>query len=162
MAFYIKDKRQANYEQNLKRASDMLSDRENSMPMFRGAKILVAVIGFAIGAVMIIMGYMMGITPAVEGEVSAGAIAFVSGMFSCVGALIALISLRTYQAGPLIISCLVFFLALILAVVHPDGTTLMRGICLPEGAAGLIAGFYAKTSFEAMKQKGLQYKKNLK
>ena len=162
MAFYIKDKRQANYEQNIKRASELMDERENSMPMFRGAKILVAVIGFAIGAVMIIMGYMMGISPAIEGEIGPGTIAFVSGMFSCVASLIALISMRSYQAGPLIISCLIFFLALLLAVLHPDGSKLMRGLALPEGFAGLIAGFYAKTSFEAMKQKGLQYKKNLK
>lgn len=162
MAFYIKDKRQVNYEQNLKKASEMLKDREDSMPMFRGVKILIAIIGFAIGAVMIIMGYMMGVTPAIEGEISAGTIAFVSGMFSCVASVIVLISMRSYQAGPLIIACLIFFVALLLAVLHPDGSKLMRGLCLPEGIAGVLAGFYAKTSFDAMKQKGLQYKKNLK
>ena len=80
----------------------------------------------------------------------------------CVAAVIALISMRSYQAGPLIICCLIFFLALLLAVLHPDGTKLMRGLCLPEGIAGLIAGVYAKTSFDMMKKKGLQYKKNLK
>ena len=159
MAFYIKDKRQANYAQNVKRANELLENRENSMPTFNGVKVLIAVIGFAIGAVMMILGWKMGVSTAVDGEITAGTICFVSGMFSCVGSVIALISINHYQAGPLIVSALVFFLALLLAVLHPDGTTLMRGICLPEGLAGLLAGFYAKTSFEAIKKNGLQYKK---
>lgn len=159
MAFYIKDKRQVNYEQNRKKAYELLENRENSMPTFANVKLFIAILGFAIGAVMILIGLKMGVAPAQEGEISAGTIAFVSGMFSCVGAVIALIARRFYQAGPLIISALIFFLALLLAVLHPDGSRLMRVVCLPEGIAGLIAGFYAKTSFEAMQQKGLKYKK---
>lgn len=159
MAFYIKDNRQANYEQNVKKAQELLQNREDSMPTFGGVKLLIAVIGFVIGAVMILLGMRMGVSPAQNGEVGPGTIAFVSGMFSCVGSVIALIARRSYQAGPLIVSALVFFLALLLAVLHPDGSRLMRGICLPEGLAGLLAAFYAKTSFDAMKQKGLQYKK---
>lgn len=159
MAFYIKDKRQANFEQNKKRANELLENRENSMPTFSNVKLFVAILGFAIGAVMIILGWKLGVSPTEDGEVTAGTIALVSGMFSCAGSVLALIARRYYQPGPMVISALIFFLALLLAVLHPDGTKLMRGICLPEGIAGLIAAFYAKTSFDAMKQKGLQYKK---
>jgi hypothetical protein len=154
MAYYIKNKKQTENPSAVRRARNRRAELIAQLPVMSRAKTVIALLGFLAGAVMMIYGFRQGI---IDGQgVSAGMGSLISGVFTCIGALVILMARHAYLPAGAMVPLLLFTVGLLVPLLQPDAARLARGISLSNAAFMLASGMVGKTQYEAMKRIGLR------
>ena len=156
MAFYIRDNRQANFKENVKKVNTLRDEAKQSAPTYAKAKMIVAILGFILGAILLIAAFKMGLNlpPGDEGAGPGGA-AFISGILSFAGSLMLLAFLNNYYAYGCGFAAIFYALALVIPLFMNTNLT-TKVLTFPFCGFLLASGFIAKLLFEGLVRMGLR------
>ena len=156
MAFYIRDNRQANFKENVKKVNHLRDEAKQTAPTYAKPKLIVAVLGFVLGAILLIAAFKMGLhLPPQESGAGPGGPAFIAGILTLVGSLMLLAFLNNYYAYGCGFAALFYALALVIPLFM-NCNTLTKGLTLPLCGLLLASGFIAKLLFEGLVRMGIR------
>ena len=156
MAFYIRDNRQKNFQENVKKVNNLRNSAKKTAPTYAKAKTITAVLGFVIGGLLLFAAFRAGLhAPAEADAMGPGSMALVSAILTFAASFLLLAFLHNYYAYGCMIPALIYGLALAIPALT-DTDLLTKGFSIPICGLILASGFTGKVLFEGLVRMGIR------